>query len=81
MVFLYVVELLVVSLVFVVFLFQVIMPMWNGTQLFPSFRSKTRELERQLRQARSELELSQDQKKLQELKGKSDGDDESKKSV
>ena len=75
MVFLELLELLVVSLVFVFFLFQVIMPMWNGTVLFPSFRFRARRIERQLRQARSALELSQEEKKLQELKGKSDGDE------
>lgn len=78
MVFLYVAEMLVVVLVFVFFLFQVIIPMWNGTVMFPSFRSKTRELERQLREARSALELSQEEKKLQDLKGKSNGDDPQK---
>lgn len=75
MVFLYVAEMLVVVLVFAFFLFQVFIPIWNGTLMFPSFRSKARELERQLRQARSDKELSQEEKKLQELKGKSNGDE------
>lgn len=80
MIFLEIVELFLVLLVFCFFLFQILIPLWNATLLFPSFRSKSRELERQLREARSELELSQDQKKLQKLKGNSDGN-ESKKSV
>ena len=72
MIFLELAELFVVLLIFVFFLFQVIIPIWNGTLLFPSFRSKTRQLDGQLRQARSDLELSQEKKKLEELKGKSD---------
>lgn len=72
MIFLEIAQVLIVLLVFVFFLFQVIIPIWNETLLFPSFRSKARQLESQLRQARSDLELLQEKKKLKELKGKSD---------
>lgn len=72
MIFLEIAELFVVLLIFIFALFQVIIPIWNGTVLFPSFRSKSRQLESQLRQARSDLELLQEQKNLDELKGKSD---------
>ena len=68
MIFLYLVEFFVTLLVFLFFLFQIIIPIWNGTMLFPSFRYKARELERQMREARSDLELSEQEKKLKELK-------------
>lgn len=81
MVFLELAELLIVGLVFIFFLFQVIIPLWDGTLLFPSFRSKARRLESQLRQARSELELSEQEQKLQELKGRKSDGNESKTSL
>jgi predicted Holliday junction resolvase-like endonuclease len=64
-----VLEILLVVLVFVVILFQVILPIWQGTVLFPSFRTRARDLERQLRQARLDIETLEEEKQLHKLQG------------
>ena len=74
-------EAVVGVLIFVFFLFQIIIPIWKGTLLFPTFRSKARHLEHELRQARSEQEFAMEKKKLDELKGESDDRDERKKDL
>ena len=74
MVFIELLEAILIFLVFTFFVFQIIVPMWNGTVLFPNFRFKARKLERQLRQARLDVELAQDQntlRKIEETKGES----------
>lgn len=70
MVFFELLESFAVCLLFVFFVFQVIIPIWTGTVLFLFFRSKARSLDKQMREVRSDLELSEEEKKLRELKKK-----------
>ena len=66
-------EVLQFGLAFVVFvfvLFQVVIPIWNGTLLFPSFRAKVRLLDKQLREARNDAEIAEAEEKLRILKKK-----------
>ena len=68
--FLILVEFVLVLLIFVFFLIQIIIPIWNGTLLFPTFRGKTRQVDQELRQVQSDLELTQQERDLQEKKKK-----------
>ena len=70
MVFFEIIEILVLCLIFVVFLFQIIIPIWKGTVWFPFFRHEEIDLDSKLREARSELELLEEQKELEELQRK-----------
>lgn len=66
--FLILVEFALVLLIFVFFLMQIIIPLWNGTLLFPTFRGKARKLEHEMRQVKSDLELTQQERDLNEQK-------------
>jgi len=88
MVFFELLEFAFAILLFTLIVFQVIIPLWNGTVLFPSFRFRSRQLDKQLRQARYEHELSLEERELEvlnrkavkpqnnELKSRGDSDDD-----
>jgi cell division protein FtsB len=67
---LYLLEMALVLLIFVFFLIQIIIPIWNGTQLFPTFRGKARQIEQEMRQVNSEIELTEQERILSEQKKK-----------
>lgn len=60
-------EVAVVSLISIFFFFQIFLPIWNGSILFPTFRKKARELEKEFKKVRSDVELEEARKKLKEL--------------
>jgi hypothetical protein len=70
MVFLDLLEITLALLIFVFFLFQVVIPIWSNTVLFPTFRTKARELEKEIRKARFNVELEETRKQLKELQEK-----------
>jgi 1,4-dihydroxy-2-naphthoate octaprenyltransferase len=65
--FLTLLEVAVVSLISVFFFFQIFMPIWNGTVLLPTFRKKARELEKEMRKVKFDVELEETRKQLKEL--------------
>lgn len=70
MVFFQLLEWIAVLLVFTFFLFQIIIPIWKGTLLFPICRIRARNVDKQLRQAKSDLELSKEEELLENMKPK-----------
>lgn len=49
---------------------QVILPLSRGTKLFPFFRSKHRQVDAALDEARDSLEVSKKQQELRDIKSK-----------
>lgn len=57
----------------VLFISQVIVPIWRGTPCFPMFSRPRRKLERDITEAQEEADLSILKKRLKSLKRKSNG--------
>jgi hypothetical protein len=67
MVFLEITEIILSIVLFVTFITQIIIPIWNNTVLFPAFRSKRKELERQLAEAKEQIAMVEEEKHLRQL--------------
>lgn len=68
MVFLALLEIFAVSFSMIFFTFQILIPLWNGTELFPTFRRKNRVLDQELRNVKTDLESIEEKEKIEELK-------------
>ena len=62
-----VLEIVVAMLVALFVLFQIVIPIWNGTALFPAFRAKAWKIERQIAETKLNIELAKEQEKLHQL--------------
>lgn len=63
-------EYLVFVLIALVFVTQVFVPMWQGTKIFPIFRSRQRRLETELVETREEVHEAELERALEEEKGR-----------
>ena len=68
MVFLELAELILSILVFVLFVTQVIIPIWKGENLFPLFRKKLAKVQKEMAQVKEDIELELKKNKVEELK-------------
>ena len=86
MVFLELAELIVAILIFVLFVTQVIIPIWKGENLFPLFRKKIAKVEKEMAQVKEDIfqtelrlrmkEMYRKKKSLQEEVQKEEGEKE-----
>jgi predicted phage tail protein len=65
--FLEIAEIILSALVFFTFITQIIVPIWRNTVLFPAFRTKRKELERQLAEAKEQIAMAEEEKRLRKL--------------
>lgn len=81
MVFLEITEIIVAVLLFATFVTQIIIPIWTNTVLFPAFRSKRKDLERQLAEAKEKIAMAEEEIRLRKLQQSAEdmlADDETK---
>lgn len=70
MVFLEVAELILSVLFFILFVTQVIIPIWQGEKLCPYFRRKRVAIDREMAKLKEEQEVAELEKQLEEMKKK-----------
>jgi hypothetical protein len=67
MVFLEIAEIILAVLLFATFITQIIIPIWTNTVIFPAFRKKRKELERQLAEAKEKIAMAEEELQLRKL--------------
>ena len=61
-------ELLGCVLIFILFVTQIIVPIWQGENLFPLCRKKLKAVDKEMAQVKEEIELAEAKAKLEALK-------------
>ena len=68
MVFLELLEALVALLIILVFVTQIFIPLWIGGKLFPFCRKKLKRLDKEMAEAKEEIDVAQTERKVKRMK-------------